>query len=81
LPLVDVLLDHGADLTRRDNTGWTALRRACDAGYVDVMEVLLRRGADPAAPEGDGTSCIDWARKWGHGDTLALLLRYADTRK
>ena len=76
-----MLLDHGADLSRRDNTGWTSLRRACDAGYLDVVEVLLARGADPTDPEGDGASCVDWARRWGHTETLELLLRYAGGRK
>jgi ankyrin repeat protein len=74
MDLIRLLIDGGSRLSRQD-IGWTALRRVCDVGHLEVIEMLVRHGADPHAPEGDGKSCVEWARAGGHEDVLAVLER------
>jgi ankyrin repeat protein len=40
MPVVQVLLDSGADLKARDNNTWTALVWASNEGHKDVVELL-----------------------------------------
>ncbi|EGD75621.1 hypothetical protein PTSG_06688 [Salpingoeca rosetta] len=47
-PLVDVLLEHGADTNARDRLGQTPLMYAVVAGIPSVVERMLLHGADPA---------------------------------
>jgi len=51
--IVRFLLDHGADINRRDSTGNTALNHAAIHGNLPLVEFLLSRGADPNLP-GEG---------------------------
>ena len=44
--IVEWLLDNGADTTRQDDRGWTALHWASAAGDVGAAAVLLDRAAD-----------------------------------
>ena len=42
-----LLIDYEADKEKRDqNSGFTALHYAADAGKIETLEVLLNRGAD-----------------------------------
>lgn len=45
-PLVQILLDNGADLTITDEFGSTALHVAAQHGHDDIARLLLSRGAD-----------------------------------
>ncbi len=48
LPVVTLLLKHGAQVDVRDsNYGQTALMFAARAGHADVVAALLARGANP----------------------------------
>jgi Ankyrin repeats (3 copies) len=44
-PVVEFLLDHGADLHAQDNNGQTGLHSAALAGHADTVKVLLERHA------------------------------------
>ena len=44
LEAINVLLDHGADIDLRDNTGMTALHK-CWKEHPECKELLLKRGA------------------------------------
>jgi ankyrin repeat protein len=48
LSLVNLLLDHGADVNGRRGDGMTALHAAAYRGLTDVIRLLLERGADPS---------------------------------
>jgi ankyrin repeat protein len=45
LKIVKLLLQHGADVTAKDDTGWTALKRAKKSGATDIVELLRAQGA------------------------------------
>ena len=46
MPLVQLLLDHGAELDWADDCRRSALYRAADQSYVRCVDMLLRAGAD-----------------------------------
>ena len=53
----EVLLEHGAQLDGKDETGESALLKAAREGRAKVVELLLRKGAAPesrAVPMGRG---------------------------
>jgi ankyrin repeat protein len=65
--LVELLLDAGADVDRRDpDTGRTPLHAAVAAGpdgdTPDVVRILLKAGADVHATTNDGASALDIIR-------------------
>ena len=43
--IVELLLDHGAQIEARDNTGVTALMAAVDSNRSEIVKLLLDRGA------------------------------------
>lgn len=45
--LVELLLEHKADVNMQDKNGDTALRRAKQKGHNKIVEILLRAGANP----------------------------------
>lgn len=45
-PLVELLLELGADCNQVNRLGWTALHHACCAGNVEIVDVLLTAGAN-----------------------------------
>ena len=47
--IVEMLLDHGADVNTPDECRWTALHLAAIHGELQVVNTLLRRGANPQA--------------------------------
>ena len=44
--VVDLLLQHGADVNRQDSNGGTALMSAANEGHERVVDLLLQRGAE-----------------------------------
>lgn len=45
LPLVDLLIESGADINAKDQQGWTALQYAKDRGRKEMIEHLTELGA------------------------------------
>jgi ankyrin repeat protein len=74
---VKLLLEHGADITLRDNEeGFTALMFAAAEGHADNVRELLAHKADPAETDIDGDAAIDFARRNGHRDVVDILSAY-----
>ncbi|MBI4390125.1 MAG: ankyrin repeat domain-containing protein [Nitrospinae bacterium] len=74
--IVDLLLDHGADVNAM-TTGGTALFAAIDRDRLDTAGILLDRGADIGARSPSGATPLTHAIGWGVNRIgfVKLLLR------
>lgn len=71
--LVRILVEHGADVNQKDDTGDTVLHVAAYKNRPALIDALLENGADPAIRNDDGQTPADYARAGGH-DALAAML-------
>jgi ankyrin repeat protein len=71
--MVQLLLDHEAELDFRDNRGWSAMMIAANMGHSGVVDILIKAGASIHIESGNGQSAAKLASAKGHLDTLALL--------
>ena len=56
--ILQVLIDHGADVNATDMFDFTALMWSCHTGNSDAMNVLLNGGADPNITNIIGDTCL-----------------------
>ena len=73
LEIVDLLLDHGADVDSPQTGDITPLMSAGAGGHRKIAELLLDRGADALKKSADGKNAADYAAERGHPDLLSLL--------
>jgi ankyrin repeat protein len=75
------LLEHGADTTAVDDTGFTPLCRASYEGHAEVARVILERGAEIDTNLNDfNWTPLQLALHYGHVETARVLLEHgADT--
>ena len=76
LPLVRLLLEHGADPNARQHGGWTPIHSAAQNGSLDIVELLIKHGADPTLKNDLGVTALQLAQEKGHA-ALADRLRAA----
>ncbi|XP_069805603.1 ankyrin repeat domain-containing protein 63 [Dendropsophus ebraccatus] len=72
---VRLLLDKGADVNGRDESGRTALSLACELGHLDAVKLLVQHSADPEIPDRHGNRALMYAASCGHSAELLFLLR------
>jgi ankyrin repeat protein len=72
--IMQMLLDHGADVSTRDAMGCTALHYAAKRGYVDHLRLLLTYKADPNVRDGEGNTPLHTAAAYGHSNCVRALL-------
>jgi len=74
--VVEFLLEHGADVNTKDDTG-TALSDAATYGKEDVVKVLLAHGANINAKGGSlGETALSAASRSGYVDIVQILLEH-----
>jgi ankyrin repeat protein len=64
VPVIPVLLEHGAEAGISDDEGCTALHYACkwfDCKHEKLAKLLLKRGANVHATNKDGLTPLHWA--------------------
>ena len=66
------LLDRGANPNARDQRGFTALHRAAEMGFADLVGLLLDRGSI-SNPQREGHTPRSLAEARGHKTVVALL--------
>ncbi|XP_043097622.1 protein phosphatase 1 regulatory subunit 27b [Puntigrus tetrazona] len=59
LECVKLLVKFGADITQRDEDGWTPLHMACSDGFPEIATYLLSLGADTEAENDCGEKPAD----------------------
>ncbi len=74
VPLLQSLLDRGANPNARDRDGRTPLMDAARAGHVDAMRALLLGGAKVNAWSRAGSTALIEAAARGHADAVRLLI-------
>jgi len=73
IPLVQRLLNLGADPNRQEDDGLTPLLLAVGRGDLKLVKVLLKTGADPQKTAQKGLTALDLAIQGGHRDIVQLL--------
>ena len=71
--MVQLLLDHKAELDLRDNRGWSAMMIAANMGHSGVVDILIKAGASIHVKSSEGQTAAKLARAEGHLDTLGML--------
>lgn len=56
--IIELLLEHGADINARNQYGSTALIKAASHGHIDVMKILIQAGADANIEDNEGLSAF-----------------------
>nr|MDT0252022.1 ankyrin repeat domain-containing protein [Endozoicomonas sp.] len=78
--VVNVLINHGVNLNKRDFAGWTSLMDAAHRGYRDIVVELLQADADPDIKVNskcsDKSTALLFAASRGHLDVIRELLAY-----
>jgi len=78
LKMAGLLLEHGADVNRRDCGGQTPLRQAviavCD---IELVRLLLSHGARTDIKDGDGLTALQLAEEYGSKAMVTLLKEYS----
>ena len=67
------LLDAGAEVDARQQSGVTPLMGAAAGDSVELVQLLLAAGADPSLVDDAGRTAFDWATDRGQAATAALL--------
>jgi ankyrin repeat protein len=70
---VGVLLESGAEISARDDSGATPLYQAAAWGRLETVDLLLRRGARAGIPNGEGRTPLQAAIANGHAATAERL--------
>ncbi|KAI5782081.1 hypothetical protein DFH27DRAFT_579715 [Peziza echinospora] len=74
-PIVEMLLERGADIEARGRIWQTALSLAAANGHADVARLLVGRGANIEAEDGRfGLTPVTWAASRGHEAAVELLI-------
>jgi ankyrin repeat protein len=72
--VVELLLDHGAEVNGASLFGNTALHSAVGGGYTEIIKLLLARGANTNVQTQDGTTPLHRAAWQRQTDMVKLLM-------
>jgi ankyrin repeat protein len=73
VPVIELLLAAGAEIDAVNNTGFSPLHHAAEAGSPDAARALIGRGADPGLTNLAGRAPIQTARANGHNELVEIL--------
>ena len=79
--IINTLLDAGARINDRDDTGWTPLMYAARYTYnSEIITTLLDAGADGKARDEDGKTAFDFAEENEHLEGTDAYWQMNDAR-
>jgi len=63
-----LLIEKGADVSAKDETGWTALMAAAKAkgDHADIVKLLIKNGAEVNAKNDRGVTALQYATGMGN---------------
>jgi len=73
--VLSLLLEHGADIDARDNSGNTALMGVCFKGYKAIAKQLIDAGADVNAQNLNEATALTYACTFNRKEMAELLLQ------
>ena len=76
LPLIQLLLENGADVEARDASGFTPLLDAAEQGRTQAIRLLFNAGAKIDTTNTVGRSALWLAAARGHVESVAYLLNH-----
>ncbi|XP_050690454.1 poly [ADP-ribose] polymerase tankyrase-2-like isoform X1 [Eriocheir sinensis] len=76
VPIVEYLLQHGADVHAKDKGGLVPLHNACSYGHYEVTELLVRHGASVNVADLWKFTPLHEAAAKGKYDIVKLLLKH-----
>ena len=83
LKAVKALLDQGADVESKDESGKTPLSLAAENGHLDVVKFLVNeadRKADVESKDFYQRTPLSWAASHGHLEVVKFLVNEADPK-
>ena len=71
---MQLLLDGGADINKRDDLNQTPLHVAVYKNSISAVRLLLSRGAEPSARDVKNETSLDLALRKNHREAIRLLM-------
>ncbi|KAI1339173.1 hypothetical protein F5Y15DRAFT_80694 [Xylariaceae sp. FL0016] len=78
--MVQLLLEHGADVGSVSDGWWTPLHNAAQSGHLGIAVLLLEAGANVNAELSNGMTPLHWAAFNGFEDIVRLFLSRPDVK-
>jgi uncharacterized protein len=74
--ILELLLEHGANIEARDNCGYTALALAVVMRTTKIVQLLLQNGADTTSQSKEGETPLHLAAMGDYDGVVQLLLDF-----
>ena len=72
--MVQLLLDHGAEINANDFSNETPLHRACNSGLEEVVQLLINKGANMNSVDDDDNTMLHKACYGGNMNIVKLIV-------
>ena len=74
--IVELLINHNADLNKKTSNGCAALHFAAEEDHKEIAELLIAKGADVNAKDEEGGTALDWAIRHKRTEIADLLRKH-----
>ena len=81
LPIVQYLIEKGANIEAKDENQWTPLHIACFKGFLPIVQYLIEKGANIEAKDRDQNTPLHIASSYGKTDVVKYLVSKGANKK
>jgi ankyrin len=78
--VIQLLIEHGIDLSFKDSEGYTALHRAVLGSQIEILELLINTDVDWSARDNQGKTALHLAAREGEDAIAKVLLGTSEIR-